>query len=247
MPLNSEKEEGDLRPRDSQGRFIKSTANPQEAVKTTIKIEGPVETITKGPYSDLDKPLVSLSINNPFKKILYWLNDIKKKQTTTFDLKIKVPLIALPVFLAVIGGGFQIFFNLGKQSEKQAVSSQPAPTPIIIVQPTKPPEPTLVSRLGTVKATYQVVNLLNPTPTLTQSNNEESTDSAFPTILPTATPIPPSKYVLVGKNDQIIFLITASGFSLQSYLNQRVIVTGLYDKSKNTLKIEKSTDIELLQ
>src|SRR3989304_5290681 len=247
MPLNSEKEEGDLRPRDSQGRFIKSTANPQEAVKTTIKIEGPVETITKGPYSDLDKPLVSLSINNPFKKILYWLNDIKKKQTTTFDLKIKVPLIALPVFLAVIGGGFQLFFNLGKQSEKQAVSSQPAPTPIIIVQPTKPPEPTLVSRLGTVKATYQVANLLNPTPTLTQSNNEESTDSAFPTILPTATPIPPSKYVLVGKNDQIIFLITVSGLSLQPYLNQRVIITGLYDKTKNTLKIEKSTDIELLQ
>src|SRR4030042_3411890 len=59
--------------------------------------------------AEFEKPLVSFSISNPFKKILYWLDQIRKKQTTTFVLKVSVPLIALPVFIFAL-------FQVGKWS-----------------------------------------------------------------------------------------------------------------------------------
>lgn len=224
------------KPRDARGRFFSKTNPPQNAAETTFKTSSPLGNFSKRPDPSFEEPLISFSIRNPFKKILYWLNDIRKKQTTTFDLKIKIPLIALPVFLIVLGGAFQAFFNLGQYAQKQETLTQPTPTPIVITQPTKPPEPILVSKVGIIKATYQVKNLLSPTPTST---------SSAPTVFPTPTSIP-SRYVLVVRSDQIIFLLTSSEISLNYYLNQRVLTTGLYDKIANTLKISKQTDIEIL-
>lgn len=205
------------RTRDSEGHFIKD--------------------------ENLDDALVSVRINNPFKKILFWLNDIRKKQTTTFSIQLKIPLIALPIFLIILGGAFSVFFNLGKTIEKQAAASLPIPTPIVIIQPTRPPEPVLVSRLGVIKATYQVTALLLPTATPFTTSEPDVTEGIAPS--PTSSPIP-SRYVLVGKLDQITFLIVPPAINLNNYLNQRALITGLYDKTNNTLKISKSQDIEIL-
>lgn len=255
MPFNSKKrrQKADTQIRDTHGHFIKINTGPGESVEEALKITSPLESDTKEADKSLDEPLVSLSINNPFKKVLYWLNDIRKKQITTFDFKIKVPLIALPVFIAMLGGGFNLFFNLGKQNEQKAISALPTPTPVVIIQPTATPAPVLVSRLGVIKATYQVSSFLSPTPALipqtspTQSLTDFPLASSTSPISLTPTPIPPSRYVLLGTGNQIIFLTTSTTLSFQPYLNKRVIATGMFDKTKNTLQISKSSDIEILQ
>lgn len=234
MPLD-EKQRSQMAsnmPRDAHGRFIGKDTPLGEATETTLKTTGPKTSLSKGPVS-FEEPLISFKINNPFKRILYWLNDIRKKQTTTFDLKIKIPLIALPIFLLVLGGALQTFFSLGRYTQKQEMLAKPTPTPIVVTKPTPPPEPVLISRVGIVKATYQVKDLLSPTPVST---------SSAPTVYPTAIP---SRYVLVGRSDQIIFLL-ASQISLNYYLDRRVLVNGFYDKITNTLKITKAGDIEIL-
>lgn len=54
--------------------------------------------------------LVDVKVHNPFKKIYAILESIKKKQETTLAFKATIPLIAIPIILAVLFGlgGFQI-------------------------------------------------------------------------------------------------------------------------------------------
>jgi len=54
--------------------------------------------------------LVDVKVHNPFKKIYSILESIKKKQETTLAFKATIPLIAIPIILAVLFGfgGFQI-------------------------------------------------------------------------------------------------------------------------------------------
>src|SRR4030042_3318435 len=85
---------------DESGEEIKGAA---------INIKSGVSTPGSDINPEFEKPLVSFSISNPFKKILYWLDQIRKKQTTTFVLKVSVPLIALPVFIFAL-------FQVGKWS-----------------------------------------------------------------------------------------------------------------------------------
>ncbi|MDP3988093.1 MAG: hypothetical protein Q8P80_03020 [Candidatus Levybacteria bacterium] len=221
--------------RDANGRFVKKDTPPADTAKTTVEASTPN---LNPPDPSFEKPLVSFSINNPFKRVLYWLNDIRKKQTTTFDFKIKIPLIALPVFIIVLGGVFQTFFTLGRDSQKQEVAakptSTPTPTQVVIVVPTKAAEAVILSKIGYIKATYQVQDLLFPTPV--------SSTSA-----PTVNPSPvPSRYVLLEKGDQIVFLLTPAEISLGYYIDRRVLATGAYDKITNTLKISKVSDLEIL-
>ncbi len=201
--------------------------------------------------SEPDEPLVSVQIQNPFKKLLHWLNDIRKKQTTTFDFKIKIPLLALPIFFAVLGGTFQFFFNLGQAKEQQVVAAMPTPTPIIILQPTSTPAPVLVSRMGIIKATYQVQNLISPSPlpspTVMLSESETSPSATIePFIEPSPTPTPvPTRYVLVN-GQSITFLIVPPEVSLNYYLNKRVLISGLFNKTTDTLQVSRTQDIEIL-
>lgn len=233
--------------RDARGRYMSKKTQPEEGIKTEVEFKTPLKAVLKKPDS-IDEPLVSFKINNPFKKVLHWLDNVRRHQTTSFDFKIKVPLLALPIFLAIMGGAFQAFFTLGKIVEKKEVAALPTPTPIVITQPTIPPQPVIISRLGTIKATYQVLNLLSPTtaPIITISEALLSSTPS-PTISSiTPTPIPASRYVLVDKNDQIIFLLAKQTLSLNRYLNERVLITGLYDTIKNTLEVSKSSDIEIM-
>lgn len=276
MPVSSEtsaklSESAKSRPRDAKGHFIKRGTDPASTVATEVKTSTPLSTISNPPpmpkisphlptsprdtrgtraslsKNPLDAPLVV--INNPFKALLHWLDDIRKKQTTTFDLKVSVPLIALPIFLIVIGGAMQYMFTLGKQSVDVTPTPQPkADRPLA-------EKPIMISKVGIIKGTYAVLadevtptSTPQPTNTPVPSNTPTPTPTLTPTPSPTITPtpIPPSRFVLVDKEEKIFFLLTPSTLSLNKYLNQRVLITGLYDQTKETITIQKNADIEVL-
>lgn len=93
---------------------------------------------------EFEKPILSVTINNPFRKLLYWINEIKKRQTTTLAFKLSVPLIALPVILAGV-------FTLGRFSGISFQKTQtPTTAPITPVQ-TESKIPITLSRAGTLR------------------------------------------------------------------------------------------------
>lgn len=254
MPISSATSEklkahANSMPRDAKGHFIKAGTDPATTVATEVSTQSPLPTIQKPPKKekgDLDAPLVV--INNPFRKLLHWFDEIRRKQTTTFDLKVSVPLIALPIFLIVLGGAFQYVFTLGKQT---ALTNQPTPTPKSALQ-----TPIPISKVGIIKGTYATVLADEVTPTLLPTNTPipatptntpvPPTFTPTPTPTLTPTPIPPSRFVLVDKDEKIFFLITPTSLLLNRYLNQRVLITGMYDAQKETITIKKSADIEVL-
>lgn len=118
--------------RDSHGRFVSSK------IKSETTISSPAD-VSINP--EFEKPILQVTVTNPLKKILYWLNEIRKKQTTTFAVKLSIPLIALPV---IIFAAFQV----GRSSiALPFINNPPA------YQPTSPPSPFPVpySRSGTLK------------------------------------------------------------------------------------------------
>ena len=123
--------------RDAHGRFIK-------AADITAK------TTTTGPDQvkinpEFEKPLVSVTITNPLKKILYWLDQIRKHQTTTFAIKLSIPLIALPVLVFAA-------FQVGRGSVLLPFMQKATPTPTPNVKPSPTPAaPIPYSRSGTLK------------------------------------------------------------------------------------------------
>lgn len=133
MPLNTAqaKKLAATRKRDAHGHFIKNI----DLAKAKVTISTP----PAGTIPDFEKPLVQVSLNNPFKKILYWLNQIRKRQTTTLAFKLSIPLIALPVIIAGV-------FTLGRAT---GISFQKTQTPPVVV-PSPKPDP-IISRAGTLK------------------------------------------------------------------------------------------------
>lgn len=234
--------------RDSKGRFVAEGTPLESTTETTAKSTGAaavIESAIEDPSSD--EPLVAFKVNNPFRKLLLWIKEIKKKQTTTFDFQIKVPLIALPVFLVVLGSAFTFFFN---QNHQANTTTSIAPTPTTSkITPT--PSPVYVTKIGTVKATYQVLSAVTKayaeetTPPPTPTSIPTPTYTPTPTMIPTPTP-PPSQYVLLDKDEKITYLLTGKDISLQKYLNKRVVIKGWYLAEKDTLEIINNKDIEVL-
>ncbi len=119
--------------RDADGRFVKTT---RINVKETLT--GPDGTIIN---PEFEKPLVSVNVNNPFKKILYWLDQIRRHQTTTFAFKLSIPLIAIPIIIAALFAYSR--FQIAGMNKVQ-------PTPTTAPTPTTPLSTTL-SRAGTIR------------------------------------------------------------------------------------------------
>lgn len=88
------------RQRDEKGHFI----------KVTTKVETPLDAfdpgLDAGPGSSEDN-IVDFKVKNPLGRITRILEDIKKRQMTSFAIKFSVPLVALPVFLLIV-------FQLGR-------------------------------------------------------------------------------------------------------------------------------------
>ncbi len=230
--------------RDQFGHFVKkppqpSPSSPPNSPPTqTVKVQ--VEA-PKQKQNDADN-LVSLNIKNP---IALFTRSLMKAINNPMTIKIP-PLYAFPILIATLGVIPLSFFGLGKQVEKEKIAALPTPTPIVILQPTATPAPVLVSRTGIIKATYQVQALLSSSPSITIAPADtQSSSSATPTeIPPTPTPIP-NRFILVN-GQAITFLVAPQELNFSYYLNRKVLVTGFYDKIKNTLQINKSEDIEVL-
>jgi hypothetical protein len=228
-------------PRDASGKYIKKDTPISQTINVEVKSSSTVDSLKVNKDEMIEKPVLSLQVNNPFKKLLYWLKDVRKKQTTTFDFKIKIPLIALPIFLIVLGAAFQFFFNLGKNNNNEQLILI-TPTPIVTTTTALPVEK-IMSRYGVIKATYQVGNLLKKAALLDNPNSSESSTEETPT----PTEAPPSRYVLLEKNDKITFLLTTPEIVLSKYINSEVIITGTYNMEKSTLAITKESDIEIIR
>lgn len=219
--------------RDQFGHFVKTeSAKPPTASPASSGASA----------KDPNEPLVSFSIQNPLKYLVRFLNKVRKENTITIKIP---PLIAIPILLALVSV-IPASFGFGRSVEKEKIAAIPTPTPIVIIKPTAIPAPIMVSKLGVIKATYQVQALLGFSPSITVApTNIQSSSSAAPAeVLPTPTPVP-ARLVLV-KGEDITFLIVPPEINLSSYLNRRVLITGLYDRMADTIKISKSSDIEIL-
>lgn len=170
--------------------------------------------------SEIDNPLISVSLNNPFRKLLHWIDQIRRNQSTTFSIKLKLPLI-VTITLFVLGISFvtssKLFYDWGKLAGLHAVLAMPEPTPAIIILPTATPAPVRVTRLGILKGSYT-----------------DDTDT-------------PTRYVLEDKEGEITIIITPTGVSLKAYIGSRVLVTGMYDVTGSTVMIRRASDVEVIR
>lgn len=48
-----------------------------------------------------DETIIDIKVQNPLRKIIHILEEIKKHQSTTFSFRFTIPLIALPIFLLI--------------------------------------------------------------------------------------------------------------------------------------------------
>jgi len=196
-------------------------------------------------------PLISISVNHPIAKAARKIkNFLVHKQTlfaTTFSIKVTpiVAMVSLFGVAALFGGGITTAYNFGKTMEQKFIATQPTPTPKIVVVA---PVITTISKAGVIKATYQ----LQPTPTVilgsgaTPESNQSSDSGQARMTTPTPTPQPVLHYIFVS-GATLHYLTPSTTVHFQNYLNLRVLITGSFDSSKNTLTIAKPEDIEILQ
>lgn len=134
-------------PRGAAGKFISeekaANVTPEdlpELVSKSSQMTGALKDLKQAKEEgEIERPLVSVNVNNPFSWILKWINTLRKKQTTTITFRLGVPLIALPVLVLALGS---LFFSLGR-------ITSPTPTPTAIPQAT--PSATIVSKVGQLK------------------------------------------------------------------------------------------------
>lgn len=131
--------------RDANGRFVSSKPITASVTQSGLADVVDPERSRRVPINpEFEKPVVSVTVNNPLKKILYWLNEIRRRQTTTFAIKLSIPLIALPVLIFAA-------FQLGKgEIVLPFIKYKASPTPTVMATPTPTP-PTPYSRSGTLK------------------------------------------------------------------------------------------------
>lgn len=140
-------------PRDAHGHFMKRGASPLSGIGVKKSVSGigaeikKLKSATEGLAAikdtfTSDEPLVSVQVNNPFAKIIKWIDQIRRKQTTTFALKVSVPLVALPVALFT-------FFQLGRMQalNREVVVSRVG---FLRMTTTNPPRYLLLQEDGTV-------------------------------------------------------------------------------------------------
>lgn len=207
--------------------------------------------VSKAGTSPTSKKLINeplITVRNPLSYIFYWLDDIKNwiKKDSNGEIRIHIPfkwfLTALCMF--TVGGAIPAYWQ-GKAVEYAGWIAKPTPTPVIIVRPTLTPAPVLVTRLGVIKATYQVRSLIptaTPTP-LTASPSSALSTEQTPVVKADPTP---ARFVLMTDTYKLIYLKTPSDVSLQKYVGYKALVTGLFSASANAISVEKLEDIEVV-
>lgn len=135
-PVESRKKTASRQKRDNYGQFVvPKTHSPAHTPSTdTVPTSPEVKPITVNTKkSTLEDPLVSININNPFKKLLLWIDQIRKKQNTELSLKIKLPL-AVTLSIAAMALGIattgQYIYNWGKYIGITQAKATTVATPI---------------------------------------------------------------------------------------------------------------------
>ena len=173
----------------------------------SVKVTTTVTTPGVDNVADFEKPLVSLSVSNPFKKILYWLDQIRRKQTTTFAVKLSIPLIAIPIIFAAA-------FSLGRVNGIDFVRNLPTNKSGGTVA-TASPSPAAgieISKAGILKVAK----------------------SEFRT-----------SYLLTLSNGAIVILDIPQTINLTKYANKQILVTGIYNKSTNVLRVSDIAEVTI--
>lgn len=196
------------RPRGAGGKFISKqeaeNITPEDLPKLvhkSSKMTGALKDLKQvKEESELDKPLVSVSLNNPIAWFLKWLNKLKKRQTTTISFRLGVPLIALPVLIVALA---TVFLGFLKTTTPEMQENQIE----------KPADSYILSRAGTLRVV--------------------ETDSEF-------------LYFLILADGEAIRLIAPEAIDLSGFDDKRILASGSFNKSENTLTVENLADLEIL-
>lgn len=161
--------------------------------------------------------LIDVHVNNPLKRIVELLQDIKKQKVFSFSLKGSLGLAGVALVLTGIGifGGTEAFCTKGVQSH-----------------------------IGTIKIlqtqeeiTETSIPILSQIPLISQIAQ---------TILPSQT-ISKNRIILVKSDNTTIHLIPSKYFSLAEFTNLLVVATGSYNSCSQTLNLKNPTDIEIFR
>ncbi len=225
--------------------MAKKSAKNNTLTKSSLKVEG--DNVSSPKYTRKYDNLVSFQfkIFNPLKWAMLYLQRIEEDRDGKITLHI--PFIWYLAFLLFMIGGSSAVGALitgptsyiqGQVAERMRWQLMPTPTPIVII-PT--PAPLLVTKLGTLKATYQVKGMI-PSPTPVPGNASESAKIAEFALLTN----PPLRYVLIMENNDLIFLKVPINLSLNNLVGNRVLVTGYLDVSSRNLALNTTDDVEVV-
>ena len=235
--------------------MVKKIAPSSTKIPSDVNATDPTSAKTTNKKEDIDN-LFSFQFRffNPVRWFIHYLEKLEKDKTG--QITIKIPFIWYLTFLVIMFGGGGVLgafliapaqFLKGQLTERNIWVSKPTPTPVIIM-PT--PAPALVTRLGIIKATYQVQNLIptsTPTPTprpdASASSNLETANGQIPYITVTPSVV---RFVLMTDTYKLIYLKTPPELSLQRYIGYKALVTGYYTSSTNTIAVDKLADFEIL-
>lgn len=178
--------------------------------------EKPVE---KKVVKNSSDDLLDIQVHNPLHKIIKILEDIKNHQSTTFSLHLTIPLIALPIFIAVLFGVFQ----MGK------------------IQATC--LPSFTSRIGVIKTigvevpksnTGFFAQFLPFLPGVSAASAKSYTKA--------------TRFLLISDTTlEPIQVIKNIPLTMSSFENTQVILSGTYSSCTNTITLDSTKNIELLK
>lgn len=161
--------------------------------------------------------LIDVHVNNPLKRIVDLLQDIKRQKVFSFSLKGSLGLAGVALVLTGIGvfGGSQAFCTKGIQSH-----------------------------IGTIKVlqtqeevTQSSIPIVSQIPLISQIAQK---------VLPSQT-ISRNRVILVKSDNTTIHLIPSRNFSLAEFTNLPVIATGDYNSCSQTLSLKDKNDIEIFR
>jgi hypothetical protein len=224
-----------------------STKIPDKVSDTTAEDETQLEaensTVKVKDSETFDEPLIV--VNNPFKRILKWLYDIRKRQTTKFSINLNIPLLpfvaAVAISIAIVlvftfGTGLKV----GEITITRAYLLLPTPTPFVVKELSATPAPYELSKIGVIKSTYQY-KIATETPIPVEpSSMYQSAEDFNPAI--TSKPL---RYLLLLNSGEYMFL-SGPEIRFDSYQNERVLITGLYNSLTNILSVSSPDKIEIL-
>lgn len=183
-------------------------ADPQETTPLEKKV-------VKNSSDDL----LDIQVHNPLHKIIKILEDIKNHQSTTFSLHLTIPLIALPIFIAVLFGVFQM--------GKIQAACFPAFTSRIGVMHTISVD---VPKTNTGFFTQFIPFLPNVSLAAAKSLNKMT------------------RFLLISDTTlEPIQVIKNISLDLSSFENAQVILSGTYSACTNTITLDSVKNIEILK